>query len=241
MEEGSAPPETRASAATDSSRNHLGPRHELDGFVMNIELTLISIIQGVALSFLTDAAKPIVTEGRWSAVPYLVCGVTLILIVWFRSVLHAFTIIRWPLDLGHNVFYMVSTVFEALLFSQLANPRGWYPLGVVAGLTYWIMYAYEMKLYRARRADGPHPRAARLLDVLEREHKLNLRVLAPAIVGGWTLTALLVRGWPATFIEGGWHVLFGWTQAAGMVAYLAYVGRFYREIADDVLAARAPG
>ncbi len=242
MATGSAPIEANQPdrADPDPLLHSLGPRHELDGFVMNIELTLISIIQGVALSFLADAAKPIFTEGRWSGLPYLVSGVTLILVVWFRSVLHSFTIIRWPLELGHNVLYVVSTLFEALLLSQLTNPRAWYPLGVLTGLIYWFMYWYELRLYRVRREDSPHPRAAALLEVLEREHRLNLFVLAPAIVGGWAVTALMVRTWPVAFLDGGLHVLLGWVQAAVMIGYLAYAGRFYRGIAGEVLAARAP-
>jgi len=41
-------------------------RRELDSTVINIELTLVSIIQGVALFFLTDNARAMMSARNWA-------------------------------------------------------------------------------------------------------------------------------------------------------------------------------
>ena len=48
-----------------------GGRRDLDSVVVNIELTLVSIIQGVALFFLTDNARAILPKEHISAFLYL--------------------------------------------------------------------------------------------------------------------------------------------------------------------------
>src|SRR5947208_1256855 len=53
----------------------VGPaRHELDGMVAGAELTLISIIQGVALYFLVAEATRMVNARDWAGVPYIASG-----------------------------------------------------------------------------------------------------------------------------------------------------------------------
>ena len=77
-------------------------RNELDAMVVNVELTLSSIVQGVALSFLADSARTVLTAGMASAWPYVITGLLIILLFWSRSLIHTLTLIRWPLEFGHN-------------------------------------------------------------------------------------------------------------------------------------------
>jgi hypothetical protein len=216
----------------------LRPRHELDAIVANVELTLISIVQGVALYFLADNARSILAELRLSALPYALTGLLMILTIWSRSLLHAFTVIRWPLELGHNFFYITVTLVEAALFTQLGTPRTWYPMCVVIGLIFLVMFAYERRMYRARMADSGGVEGAALIRVLEREHLLNLRVLVPLMLLGWGGSAALVLRYPALFLDEGWHVALGIVQALGMLGYLAHVWRFYVANTPQILAAR---
>jgi hypothetical protein len=78
----------------------------LDATVVNIELTLVSIIQGVALSFLTDSARALFSSGQWQNLLYVAAGLCVIFIFWSRSVIHTLTLIKWPLEFGHNFFYI---------------------------------------------------------------------------------------------------------------------------------------
>ena len=66
-------------------------RRELDSAVVNIELTLTSIIQGVALFFLTDNARAAMSLRHWESFLYVVAGLCVIFIFWSRSIIsHAY-------------------------------------------------------------------------------------------------------------------------------------------------------
>jgi hypothetical protein len=76
-------------------------RAELDSMIVEIELTLVSIIQGVALTFLIENGRHVISIQQAAFWPYLAAGLLVILVFWSRSVLHIFTVIRWPLEFGH--------------------------------------------------------------------------------------------------------------------------------------------
>ena len=82
--------------------------------VVEIELTLCSIIQGVALYFLVDNARQVVSAHQSAAWPYVATGLLIILLFWSRSLIHTLTLIRWPLEFVHNFFYIACTLLEAL-------------------------------------------------------------------------------------------------------------------------------
>src|SRR5207237_10421784 len=84
----------------------MSARKELDATVVNIELTLASIIQGVALYFLTENARASLSWQHWFAVLYVAAGLCIIFIFWSRSVIHTLTLIKWRLQFGHNFFYI---------------------------------------------------------------------------------------------------------------------------------------
>lgn len=206
--------------------------------VANVELTLISIVQGVALYFLTDSARMSIAELRFASLPYVLSGAVLILIVWTRSLLHALTVIRWPLELGHNFVYILVTLVQATLFTQLATPTRWYPMSVALGVIFFLMFIYERRLYRVRRLDSAGPEGLKLIVLLEQDHELSLRVLVPLSVLFWGLFTLLLALFPEVFVRGGWHVALACLQALGLIGYLALTWRFYRSITDQILAAR---
>src|SRR6201984_2013897 len=101
-------------------------RHELDSLVVNIELTLGSIIQGVSLSVLTESARAPLGDLRFDQWPYVLNGLLIILLFWSRSVAHTLTLIRWPLEFGHNFFYIACTLVEGVTFTDLTDPLRWY-------------------------------------------------------------------------------------------------------------------
>jgi hypothetical protein len=74
--------------------------------MVNIELTLASIIQGVALFFLTDNARAVMSLRHWGAFFYVASGLCVIFIFWSRSIIHTLTLMKWPLEFGHNFFYI---------------------------------------------------------------------------------------------------------------------------------------
>src|SRR5439155_1664440 len=100
-------------------------RRELDSVVINIELTLVSIIQGVALFFLTDNARGLLVTKHMSASLYVAAGLCVIFIFWSRSVIHTLTLIRWPLEFGHNFFYIACAGHIWLISIQLLSFIGY--------------------------------------------------------------------------------------------------------------------
>jgi len=91
-------------------------RRELDSVVVNIELTLVSIIQGVALFFLTDNARALMSMRHWDALLYVAAGLCVIFIFWSRSIIHTLTLIRWPMALsaGKKVSAKISSTTATL-------------------------------------------------------------------------------------------------------------------------------
>jgi hypothetical protein len=218
----------------------------LDESVVNIELTLISIIQGVALSFLAETSRDILVDLRIAFWPYAVTGLLTILLFWSRSLIHTLTVIRWPLELGHNFLYIASTLVETITLTQLSHPLRWYLLNALFALMVWVVFALDLRMIRGRIRDSAGPIGSRLYAVVEREQSLNTTLFMPATVAFNFLAAIAVSFWPALLIEQGGHVVIALAQLAAAFAYLIYVTRFFsriipliagtrREWRDDVL------
>ena len=211
---------------------------ELDSLVMNVELTLVSIVQGVALSVLVAPSVAAVTELNFRLAPYVLTGLVVILLFWSRSLLHTFTVIRWPLEVGHNFLYVASTLVECVAFSQLASPARWFALTAAYGACIWVLFAVDLGMIRRRLAEYNLPGAKTLLHAVEREQVLNVRLLMPAAVAFNVAAALLIRNSPQPFLARGWHVAFGLAQTLCAAAYLLYSVRFYRRLLPLIVAAQ---
>ena len=106
-------------------------RSELYAMVVEIELTLVSIIQGVALFFLIDNARVVMTTHDIAFWLYIPAGLLVIFVFWSRSILHTLTVVRWPLEFGHNFLYITCALAEALLFTKLSEPRMWFTVSAI--------------------------------------------------------------------------------------------------------------
>jgi hypothetical protein len=214
-------------------------RSELDGMVVEIELTLISIIQGVALTFLIERARDVVALRDAVFWPYVLAGLLVIFVFWSRSVLHIITVIRWPLEFGHNFLYIACALIEAVMFSRLTSPAAWFGLGTLFGLIGWSLFAYDMKLIRARDRDSAGPASNQLVAIVKRDQWLNIAVLVPAIAIGNAICFGCVRFWPEMFLGRHFHVLLAAAQVLGFAIYLVYVIRHFKKVAPFVARARA--
>src|SRR5438128_4586869 len=175
-------------------------RSDLDAMVVEIELTLVSIIQGVALTVLIENAYRAIAEPQLFFWPYVLSGLLVIFVFWSRSVLHIITVIRWPLEFGHNFLYIACALVEAVMFSRLTNPQAWFALGTVFGLVGWSLFAYDLRLIRAREKDSAGPASDQLVAMVKRDQWLNIAVLIPGVVIGNFLCLLCVRIWPGVFV-----------------------------------------
>ena len=213
-------------------------RRELDSVVINIELTLVSIIQGVALFFLTDNARALLSMQHADAFAYIAAGLCVIFIFWSRSVIHTLTLIRWPLEFGHNFFYIACALGEAILFSRLDNPLAWFRLSAGYAAIVWLLFIYDMRLIRARIAESRDDSERTLYARARSDQLLNIRVLVPLLVLFNLACAVAIWRWPDLFVARGSHLWLISAEIVWFIGYLIYTGRYFSTIAPLVLRSR---
>lgn len=213
-------------------------RRELDSVVINIELTLVSIIQGVALFFLTDNARGLLSTQHASASLYLAAGLCVIFIFWSRSVIHTLTLIRWPLEFGHNFFYIACALGEAILFSRLDNPLTWFQLSAAYAGVVWLLFIYDMRLIHARLAESRADSERALYERATSDQLLNIRLLVPMLIVLNVVAAFAIWRWPDLFIARAGHIWLISTQLLSFIGYLVYTSRYFSAIAPLLLRSR---
>ncbi len=211
---------------------------ELDSMVVQIELTLISITQGVALFFLIDNARSVFSLRQIVSWPYIAAGLLIILIFWSRAILHTLTLIRWPLEFGHNFVYIACALGESLLFTRLNNPRAWFVLGALYAVIVWFLFVYDLRLIRARERDSAGDASDRLYKIVTRDQWLNIGALLPGLFVLNLLGTICVRAWPEFFLARNGHVWLAIVQVATFAIYLLYAIRFYVRLAPLIAQAR---
>ena len=213
-------------------------RRDLDSVVVNIELTLVSIIQGVALYFLTDNARSLLSMQQASTFPYIAAGLCVIFIFWSRSVIHALTLIRWPLEFGHNFFYIACALGEAILFSRLDRPLAWFQISAAYAGVVWLLFIYDMRLIHARSAESRDDSERALYARARSDQLLNIRVLVPLLFFLNLVCAFTIWSWPNLFIARAGHIWLISAQLVSFIGYLIYTGRYFAAIAPLVLRSR---
>src|SRR3990170_124034 len=163
---------------------------ELDSFVVTIELTLISIIQGVALAVLAASSlEPVVTL-RLEFWPYVATGLLTILIFWSRAL------------------------------SQVTHPARWFALNTGYAAAIWLLYWTDLRMIARHAEGLEGPAARRLFGAVRRDQEQNVRLVMPLAVAFHLVAALLVVRWPEVFITGKWHVALGLIQVGVGTWYL---------------------
>ena len=215
-----------------------GSRKELDSMVVEIELTLCSIIQGVALYFLVENARAVLSMGQASAWPYVATGLVIILLFWSRSLIHTLTLIRWPLEFVHNFFYITCTLVEALAFTHLNDPFTWFVLTAVYAVVVWSLFVYDMRIVALRGRDSVGPVGSRLYTMVGADQRLNIRLLIPLIFLSNVASAIAIYLRPDFFLARQGHYILIAIQGVGLVIYLAYVIRTYIQFAPLIAQTR---
>jgi hypothetical protein len=214
-------------------------RSELDSMIVEIELTLVSIIQGVALTVLIENAHGIVAERQILFWPYLFAGLLVIFVFWSRAVLHIITVIRWPLEFSHNFLYIACALVEAILFAQVGKPADWFGFGAAFIAIGWTLFVYDLRLIHARMRDSAGPVSNRLCARVLRDQWLNIGFLLPGVFVLNLGFLFAVRNWPEFFLARNGHVWLIAAQIVAFVGYLIYVVRFYVDLAPLISEARA--
>ena len=214
-------------------------RSELDAMIADIELTLVSIIQGVALTVLIETSREAIAKLDWIMWPYVLSGLIIILVFWSRVVLHILTVIRWPLEFGHNFLYVSCALVEAFSFAQLGNPARWFAFIAAFLAVGWLLFAYDLRLIRMRARDRTGPVSDRLYALVTRDQWLNLGGLLPAFFLVNVACSIVIRLRPDFFLVRHGHIWLITLQLIAFGGYLLYVVMFYTALAPLIAQARA--
>ena len=215
-----------------------GNREELDSMVVEIELTLCSIIQGVALYFLVDNARLVLSKGQFAAWPYVVTGLLILLLFWSRSLIHTLTLIRWPLEFVHNFFYIACALVEALAFTRLADPSRWFVLTALFALVVWALFVYDLRIVKLRENDSAGPAGSQLYAMVKNDQWRNIAIVIPVIFLFNAGSAIGIHAWPEFFLQDNGHLILIALQAIGLLFYLAHVIRAFIKLVPLISATR---
>lgn len=172
-------------------------RKQLDQLVLDVELVLISVVQGVALSTLALVAGPRMTAPDPLSAIFLATGLLFILSFWSVAIIHALSFVLWPMDLGHYFFYFTLALLVCLTFAQMEHPVAWFQWSLWCFIMTSLLYVYDYRLILARRTafeDAP-PRRALYAQIL-RQQRLEMTLLMPAGLGFNFVAWLVVRADP---------------------------------------------
>ena len=214
-------------------------RSELDAMIADIELTLVSIIQGVALTVLIEASREPIGKLNWMMWPYIISGLVIIFVFWSRVVLHILTVIRWPLEFGHNFLYITCALVEAFAFAQLGNPVRWFAFIAAFLAVGWLLFAYDLRLIRMRVRDRTGDVSNRLYALVTRDQWLNLGFLLPVFFLVNVACAVAVHLRSEFFLAQNRHIWLIALQLIAFAGYLSYVLIFYAKLAPLIAQARA--
>lgn len=214
-------------------------RSELDEVIVNIELTLASIVQGLALSVLADNTSAVLSNGPVTAWPYVGVAFLTILLFWSRALIHTLTLIRWPLEFVHNFFYFVCALAEVLAFKHLNDPFLWFVLNAVFAALVWGLFIHDLRIIRQRAKDSVGPSSFRLYAIVEADQWMNIRYVMPFLFLFLLGAAVAIKLAPGFFLERNGHLLLIGCQALGLLIYLSYVIRAFTRITPLISATRA--
>lgn len=201
--------------------------NKLDGVVLNVELTLISIIQGVTLYFLVESSRHILIEKQFAFWPYVATGLIVLFLFWSRSIMHALTVIHWPMDFGHTFIYIAAAFIQALAFTQANHPSAWFGLNSVLALFIWILFAWDLRLIDSAKTRSPETQV--LLHKVREEQWRNIRMILPFSFFFNLSAFVLITTYPHFFIDRNGHLfLIGLQFMAGTTYLLAGIFFFKR-------------
>jgi len=154
-------------------------------------------------------------------------------------VLHILTVIRWPLEFGHNFLYIACALVEAFSFAQLGNPGRWFAFVAAFLAVGWLLFAYDLRLIRMRVRDRTGDISDRLYALVTRDQWLNLGLLLPAFFLVNLACSVAIHLRPEFFLARDGHIWLIVLQLIAFGGYLSYVVIFYTKLAPLIAPARA--
>jgi hypothetical protein len=194
---------------------------DLDSQVLNVELLLISVVQGLALSALASSAGPVLSDFKFEYWLYALSAFLLLLNYWSQAIIHSISFVTWPLDLGHSFLYFLTSLLEVMAFGQITNPSKWFVfifLFFVVGLLLYVVDLRWMAHKRDEFSDSPQRKA--LYEHVVKRQRFELFFFLPPTIAFHAVVLVLLYGAPQFFLEGPGHLYAVALQAVFGIGYL---------------------
>jgi hypothetical protein len=157
---------------------------DLEGLATGVELTLASVLQGIAMAILIPRIAELIVGGEIAKLPYIPASLLLIFVVWVAFVMHSLSFITWPFDLTHNLLYFLVVTAETVLLTFLDQPAPWFlslaGFGLVTGVNHW----YNLRLLGRYEHRYTTPAARALYAHIAADQRISLWFMAGYIVVG---------------------------------------------------------
>ncbi len=202
--------------------------NKLDALTLNIELTLISIIQGVTLYFLVESSREILIEQQYFFWPYVATGLVVICLFWSRAIIHTLTIIRWPMDFGHTFLYIITAFVQAIAFTQASKPANWFALFAVLAIFIWGLFFWDLKMIEKALPQLRSPSTMTLFNEAKKSQQRNIRWILPLSFSFNVGAGFAILRWPDIFLTRHWHLAFIAFQFTAATLYLLEGIRFFK-------------
>ena len=170
---------------------------KLDEIAVNIELVLISLIEGVALVILGEHIVKALEEPDWYRyIAFGLAGLAILLVFWAQSIMHAISFIRWPVRVEHMFLYFTAGLAQILAYSHILSLDGWFFWWAIFSLIALGMYMLDLWIVR-----DSYPKFEKIsggkefLEKVEERHLFEMKYLVPLALGFNVLmwiTALVV-------------------------------------------------
>jgi hypothetical protein len=180
---------------------------ELESLATSVELTLASVLQGIALAILVPKIVELITSGALAKLPYIPASLLLLFMVWVTFIGHALSFITWPFDPLHNLLYFLIVASEAVLLFFLDQPPQWFlsllGFGLVFGFNFW----YNQRLLMRNAPRFASAAARELYAHIMGEQRAGLQFMAGyCVIGLAGFTGLRMRPELGLPQELGWVV-----------------------------------
>jgi hypothetical protein len=198
--------------------------------VVDIELLLIAVVQGLALATLATKSEVVIGELDWLYWPYVIAGFLLVVNFWTLATIHSVSFIGWPFDVVHTILYLLVTFIEVAAFAQITHPDKWFVFNLAFFLASALLYAWDMKMIRERKAEYEMtPQGAALYAHMYAGQARDLFVLLPPAILLQVAIVAVLWLWPDVILGGNRHLYVVALQIIGGLVYLSITLRDFKE------------
>lgn len=189
---------------------------KIDEIALNIELVVISIIEGVALSFLGESAAQIFHRPDWLVfLPYIISGFIILMVFFSQATLHVVSFIRWPLRMDHVILYFLASFLQMLAYSNITDISSWFLWWALFSLVVFLVYWVDLTIIREQRGYfSAFPGGSAYIEQVEKRHRYEYKFLVPLSLVFNVIAVIILFLFPTYFQYSGPQIILGILQLA---------------------------